>query len=150
MLRFLLPELPLPPQPRQQAVCVRQLLGTPELYAKNHVYVLERLRQMGYSAVELASYEAGRFSGMEPAAFAGTIKDAGLKISSSHTTRVLSPQEMETADFGKALEWWDECIAGTRSYVVEMEYSSSPNVLQGLMDCAQYIRNASFVKETYR
>lgn len=69
---------------------------------------------------------------------------------SSHTTRVLSPQEMETADFGKALEWWDECIAGTSSYVVEMEYSSSPNVLQSLMDCAQYIRNASFVKETYR
>lgn len=264
-----------------QMYSVRQLLGTPELYAKNHVYVLERLRQMGYSAVELASYEAGRFSGMEPAAFAGTIKDAGLKISSSHTTRVLSPQEMGTADFGKALEWWDECIAahkeagidtlimsyypqlktmdqvktlcsyvnaiaerccaagirfgyhnhnqefakigdttmldyllantdpgktffeldvywtvvggaspvdyfrkypgrfpivhikdqrelgqsgmvgfdaifgnfgiaGTRSYVVEMEYSSSPNVLQGLMDCAQYIRNASFVKETYK
>lgn len=39
--------------------------------------------------------------------------------------------------------------AGTRSYVVEMESASTPNILKGLRESALYLRNASYVKPDY-
>jgi sugar phosphate isomerase/epimerase len=93
-----------------QLYSARQLIGTPELFAKNHEYVLTRLAQMGYTGVEAASYEDGKFSGLEPVEFRKAINAAGLDLISSHTTRILSPEEFETGDFTAALQWWDECI----------------------------------------
>ena len=93
-----------------QLYSVRQLIGTPELFAENHEYVLKRLSQMGYTGAEAASYENGKFSGLEPIEFKKAIDNAGLKLVSSHTTRILSPAELASGDFAAALEWWDECI----------------------------------------
>ena len=98
-----------------QLYSVRSLIGTPELFARNHPYVLERLRQMGYTAVEAASYEGGLFSGLSPEAFRKTIEEAGMTILSSHTTRPLSPQELSSADYAQALAWWDETIAAHKA-----------------------------------
>ena len=36
--------------------------------------------------------------------------------------------------------------AGTRSFVVEVEDTSSPNILKGLRESALYLRNADYVK----
>jgi dipeptidyl aminopeptidase/acylaminoacyl peptidase len=52
-----------------QLYSVRSLIGTPELFAKNHDYVLSRLAQMGYTSAEAATYENGPFSGLKPAEF---------------------------------------------------------------------------------
>lgn len=93
-----------------QLYSVRQLLGTPELFAQNHKYVLERLSQMGYTGAEAASYDAGRFSGMEPEEFRDVLNQAGLELVSSHASRILSDKEFAEADLTAALEWWDECI----------------------------------------
>ena len=93
-----------------QLYSARELIGTPELFAKNHEYVLRRLAQMGYTGVEAASYEDGKFSGLEPVDFMKAINAAGLELISSHTTRLLTPTEFETGDFTAALKWWDECI----------------------------------------
>ena len=98
-----------------QLYSVRSLLGTPDLFARNHAYVLERLAQMGYTAVEAASYEDGRFSGLSPEEFRNTIEAAGLKLLSSHTTRPLSPDELASGDFTAALSWWDRCIAAHKA-----------------------------------
>ncbi len=93
-----------------QLYSVRNLIGTPELFARNHGYVLERLSQMGFSGAEAASYDDGKFSGMEPEAFRKTLDDAGLELISSHTTRILSDKEFASGDLSEALEWWDRCI----------------------------------------
>ena len=93
-----------------QLYSVRTLLGTPELFARNHSYVLGRLKQMGYTAVEAASYEDGQLSGLSPEAFRQAVEDAGLKILSSHTTRPLNERELASGDFSAALSWWDRCI----------------------------------------
>ena len=98
-----------------QLYSVRSLIGTPELFARNHQYVLERLRQMGYTAVEAASYESGLFSGLSPEVFKRTIEDAGMTILSSHTTRPLDPRELASADYAQALAWWDEAIAAHKA-----------------------------------
>ena len=93
-----------------QLYSVRELLGTPDLFARNHAYVLQRLSQMGFTAVEAASYEEGQFSGLTPERFRQAVEKAGLKILSSHTTRPLSPAELSSGDFIEALRWWDRCI----------------------------------------
>ncbi|NLZ20232.1 MAG: sugar phosphate isomerase/epimerase [Bacteroidales bacterium] len=98
-----------------QLYSVRSLLGTPELFGKNHAYVLSRLSQMGYTGSEAASYENGKFSGQEPAAFARILKDAGLPLISSHTTRPLTAAELASGDFSQALAWWDACIAAHKA-----------------------------------
>ncbi len=94
-----------------QLYSVRSLIGTPELFARNHAYVLSRLSEMGYTASEAASYENGRFSGLEPKEFARILREAGLPLISSHTTRPLAREELASGDFSQALAWWDTCIA---------------------------------------
>ena len=98
-----------------QLYSVRTLLGTPELFARNHPYVLKRLAQMGYTAIEAASYDNGKFSGLSPRAFREAVEEAGLKLLSSHTTRTLTQQELASGDFSEALAWWDSAIAAHKA-----------------------------------
>lgn len=93
-----------------QLYSLRSLLGTPELFAKNHDYVLRRVAQMGFSGVEAASYEDGKLSGLDPTVFRQAIEQAGLKLVSSHTTRPLTADELQSGSFQQALQWWDKCI----------------------------------------
>ena len=76
-----------------QLYSIRDLIGTPELFAKNHEKVLRSLVTMGYSGVEAISYEDGKFSGLDPEEFRKTMNGAGLEIVSSHVIRMLSEQE---------------------------------------------------------
>ena len=98
-----------------QLYSVRTLLGTPELFARNHPYVLKRLAQMGYTAIEAASYDNGKFSGLSPRAFREAVEEAGMKLLSSHTTRTLTQQELASGDFSEALAWWDSAIAAHKA-----------------------------------
>ncbi len=112
-----------------QLYSVRQLIGTPELFAENHGYVLERLAQMGYTGAEAASYSYGKFSGMEPEDFKAALNKAGLDLVSSHTTRVLSESELTSGDFNEALLWWDQCIeAHKKAGVPRLVMSYSPRL----------------------
>ncbi len=94
-----------------QLYSVRPLIGTPESFARNHAYVLSRLSEMGYTASEAASYENGMFSGLAPEAFAHILKEAGLPLIASHTTRPITREELASGDYSQALAWWDTCIA---------------------------------------
>ena len=94
-----------------QLYSVRDLIGTPGLFAKNHEHVLRSLVMMGYTGVEAISYDDGRFSGLAPEEFSKTLNDAGLELVSSHVIRMLSEQELASGDFSEALEWWDKCIS---------------------------------------
>lgn len=94
-----------------QLYSLRTLLGSPELFAKNHDYVLRRVRQMGFTGVEAASYSNGKFSGLAPAEFRKTVESYDLKITSSHVTRFLTKAELESGDLTEALKFWDQVIA---------------------------------------
>lgn len=125
-----------------QLYSARQLIGTPELFAKNHEYVLGRLAQMGYTGAEAASYSDGLFSGLQPEAFKAALDKAGLELISSHTTRPLSAQELASGDYSAALKWWDKCIdahlkAGVPRLV--MSYSQKLNSEAELKVMAEYL-----------
>ena len=89
---------------------LRELIGNPELYAKNHVEVLQALGEMGYTAAEAACYSDGKLYGVEPEQYKADLEAAGLKSLSTHIMRGLSPEEIENADFTEAMKWWDQAI----------------------------------------
>lgn len=125
-----------------QLYSVRSLLGTPELFAQNHKYVLSRLAQMGYSSAEVASYENGLFSGLSPKEFRNVINSAGLEISSSHTTRPLTRAELASGDYSEALSWWEECIAAHKEAGITrliMSYANKIDNEAGLKVMAEYL-----------
>ena len=107
-----------------QLYSIREVIGTPENYAKNHVEVFKKLAAWGYTAVEAASYDQGRgtFYGVSPEQFRADCEAAGLECLSSHATRGLSDEELKNHDFTEALKWWDKAIADHKaagmSYIV--------------------------------
>lgn len=112
-----------------QLYSARQLIGSPELFAKNHEYVLGRLAQMGYTGAEAASYSDGLFSGMEPEDFKTALNKAGLELVSSHTTRVLSSDELSLGNYEAAMKWWDQCIeAHKKAGIPRLVMSYSPKL----------------------
>ena len=125
-----------------QLYSARKLIGTPELFAKNHEYVLARLAQMGYTGAEAASYSDGQFSGLSPEAFKAALNKAGLEFTSSHTTRLLSSEEFASGDFTAALQWWDKCIEAHKKAGVPrlvMSYSQKLNTEAELKTMAAYL-----------
>lgn len=125
-----------------QLYSLRSLIGTPERFAQNHQYVLSRLAQMGFTGAEAASYDNGKFSGLEPSAFRKALNDAGLEFVSSHTSRTLTKDELASGDFGEALKWWDACIAAHKAasvpYLV-MSYSQPLSSEAELKTMAAYL-----------
>lgn len=125
-----------------QLYSARKLIGTPELFAKNHEYVLARLAQMGYTGAEAASYSDGQFSGLSPEAFKAALNKAGLEFASSHTTRLLSSEEFASGDFTAALAWWDKCIEAHKKAGVPrlvMSYSQKLSTEAELKTMAAYL-----------
>ena len=125
-----------------QLYSARTLIGTPELFAKNHRYVLSRLVQMGFTGAEPAGYDEGKFYGMEPAEFKKVMDEAGLRLVSSHTSRPLSPQQLASGVFSDALPWWDACIAAHKAAGIPrlvMSWSQPLSDETGLRTMAAYL-----------
>lgn len=126
-----------------QLYSLRSLIGTPELFKKNSAYVLGRVREMGFTGVEAASYEDdGTFSGLAPEDFRATIEAAGLKWQSSHTTHLLTPEQLKSGDFSAALSWWDKCIEAHKKACVKqlvMSWAPGLNNLREMQTMAAYV-----------
>ena len=109
-----------------QLYSIREVIGSPENYAKNHVEVFEKLASWGYTAVEAASYDQGKgtFYGVSPQQFRADCEAAGLTCLSSHATRGLNGEELKKHDFTEALRWWDKAIADHKA--AGMKYIVTP------------------------
>lgn len=118
-----------------QLYSVRELIGNPELFAKNQATVLPQLAEMGYTTIETANYKDGKLYGMTPEDFKACIEKAGLKSLSTHTTRGLSKEELKAgAPSEETMKWWDECIAAHKAAGVEYIVNPWQNVPETLKD----------------
>lgn len=103
--------------------------------------LLDTLAHMGYTAVETANYNDGKFYGKTPTEFKALVEKSGLKVLSSHTTRGLSEQELASHDFTEALKWWDQCIADHKAagmtYIVT-PYMGVPKTVKDLQTYCDY------------
>ena len=126
-----------------QLYSIREVIGSPENYAKNHVEVFKKLHDWGYTAVEAASYDQGKgtFYGVTPQQFRADCEAAGLECLSSHATRGLNGDELKNHDFTEALRWWDKAIADHKaagmSYIVTPGWGM-PKTLQEAQTLCDY------------
>lgn len=109
-----------------QMYSVRDLIGSPEQYAKNHKDVLAKLAKMGYTSTEAAYYDDGRLYGVTPEQYKADIEAAGMKVLSSHAGHNLSDKELASGKFNDALKWWRQCIDAHKK--AGMKYIVMPDV----------------------
>lgn len=88
--------------------------------------VLKNLAQMGYTSVEAANYDNGKFYGRTPEDFKSAVEKAGMTVLSSHTTKGLSDKELASGDFSESMKWWDQCIAAHKA--AGMTYIVTPSL----------------------
>ena len=86
--------------------------------------LLKKLANMGYTGVEAANYNNGKFYDRTPQQFKKDVESAGLKVLSSHCTRQLSKEELASGDLSESLQWWDQCIADHKA--AGMKYIVAP------------------------
>ena len=115
-----------------QLYSVRELIGNNEKYAANHVDVLQKLADQGYTTVEICWYNDGTVLGRTIEEFKADLEAAGLKAISTHTMRNLSDEELAAKDFTAPLEWWKKCIADHKalgcSYIVAPSFRIPDNL----------------------
>lgn len=99
---------------------------------------IKKAGAMGFTTVEAAGYDNGKFYGKSPEEFKADIEAAGMKAISSHTTRTLSEKELASKDFSESLKWWDEAIKAHKA--AGMKYIVAPwmNVPKTLKDLQTY------------
>ncbi len=125
-----------------QLYSIRSLIGDPEKYAANHEEVLAGLAEIGYTSVEAASYEDGKFYGVTPEEFKADVEAAGLQVLSSHCGHNPTPEELLSGDCSESLAWWDDCIAAHKAagmkYLV-VPFSRMPATLAELKVYCDYL-----------
>ncbi len=68
---------------------------------------IAKVAKIGYTFVEPAGFDNGKFYNMEPADFKALCEKNKLAVISSHTGQALP----DSASWNKVMEWWDQCIA---------------------------------------
>ncbi|MGL4853507.1 MAG: sugar phosphate isomerase/epimerase family protein, partial [Phocaeicola sp.] len=108
---------------------------------ENIAPILTALGKMGYTSIEAADYCDGKFYGLTPERFKELVQAAGMTPISSHTTKSLTPQELETGDFTESLQWWDVAIeahkAASMKYIVT-PWLDTPATLHELQQYCHY------------
>ena len=96
--------------PVKKDMCVQMYSARSILNNGNYAELLKTIAQMGYTAVETASYNDGLIYGDAPEVFKEKVEAAGMKPLSAHVSRSLTREELDKGDLTVALEWWDKCI----------------------------------------
>ena len=84
---------------------------------------LTKVAAMGYTGIEAANYDNGKFYGLTPAAFKNEIEKRGMKVLSSHTGKALNDNISET-NWTETWAWWDTAIAAHKA--AGMKYIVTP------------------------
>jgi sugar phosphate isomerase/epimerase len=118
-----------------------QLYSLRDDISKDYAGTIKKAGEMGYTAVEAANYDDGKFYGKTPEEFKADIEAAGMKVLSSHTGRGLNEKELASKDFTEAMKWWDQCIAAHKAagmkYIVTPSMET-PKTLKDLQTYCEY------------
>ena len=110
--------------------------------SESYTKLLKDLADMGYTSVETANYDNGKFYGRTPQQFKEDCEKAGLKVLSAHTNRGLSDQELASGDFTEAKKWWKQCIADHKAAGMEYivcPWMGVPKTMKDLLTQCKYL-----------
>ena len=99
-----------PKQSESLANISLQLYSLREDISKDYDAAIKKVGEMGFASVEAAGYNNGKFYGKTPVEFKQDVANAGMTVLSSHTTKLLTEDELQSKDFSESLKWWDEAI----------------------------------------
>ncbi len=110
--------------------------------SESYTKLLKDLADMGYTSVETANYDNGKFYGRTPQQFKEDCEKVGLKVLSAHTNRGLSDQELASGDFTEAMKWWKQCIADHKAAGMEYivcPWMGVPKTMKDLLTQCKYL-----------
>ncbi len=84
---------------------------------------IAKVAEIGYTGVEAANYNDGKFYGMSPADFKKSIEDVGMEVLSSHIAHPLADNPADT-DWDAVWGWWDTAIKAHKE--AGMKYIVAP------------------------
>jgi len=101
---------------------------------------IEKMGKIGYTSMEAASFDNGKFYGMEPEAFKALLEANGMKLVSSHTGANYTGDQ---ASWDAAMIWWDMAIAAHKKagckYIVKPSMGEYPyKNLESLKKTCEY------------
>jgi len=99
-----------------------------------------KMGKIGYTSMEAASFDNGKFYGMEPEAFKALLEANGMKLVSSHTGANYTGDQ---ASWDAAMIWWDMAIAAHKkagcTYIVKPSMGDYPyKNLEALKKTCEY------------
>ena len=102
---------------------------------------IKAVGEAGYTTIEAANYNNGKFYGLTPEEFKKAIEAAGMKVLSSHTSRALNSTNPDSIKWDEIWAWWDQCITAHKA--AGMEYivvpsMPTPETLEGLKVYCDY------------
>ncbi|MDR2586447.1 MAG: sugar phosphate isomerase/epimerase [Prevotellaceae bacterium] len=106
--------------------------------AQNYDVTIIKTGEIGYTSVEAAGYNNGTFYGRAPAQFKSDVESAGMYVLSSHTTKALSQEELQSKVFSESLIWWDEAIQAHKEAGATYIVAPSMTVPTTLSDLQTY------------
>ncbi len=124
-----------------QLYSVRELIHGDKAEFKK---LLNDLSNMGYTAVEAASYDQGKgeIYGFTPEEYKKAVEEAGMESLSAHIVKTLSNEELNSGDFSQSLAWWDKTISDHKkagvSYIVMPWMEIPPTLKQLKVYCDYY------------
>jgi sugar phosphate isomerase/epimerase len=92
-----------------------QLYSLRDLMKEDPASTVKAVGEMGYSFVEAAGYDKGKFYGMEPSDFKALVEESGMVSLGSHAGHGLP----DSSSWESAMQWWDEAIAAHKAAGVE-------------------------------
>jgi len=101
---------------------------------------IEKMGKIGYTSMEAASFDNGKFYGMEPEAFKALLEANGMKLVSSHTGANYTGDQ---ASWDAAMIWWDMAIVAHKKagckYIVKPSMGDYPyKNLEALKKTCEY------------
>jgi sugar phosphate isomerase/epimerase len=117
-----------------------QLYSVRDDIKADYTGTIAAVAEMGYTGVEAAGYNDGKFYDMSPADFKKSIEDAGMTVLSSHAGRPLADPAADT-NWEETWAWWDTAIqahkeAGMKYLVVA--WIPTPKTLVDLQAYCDY------------
>lgn len=100
---------------------------------------VRKVGEMGYTFIEAAGYNDGKFYGMEPLEFKALVEANRMEFISSHTGQSLP----DSANWDQTMAWWDKCIdahleAGVKYIVQPWMGKKGYESLEGLKKYCEY------------
>lgn len=117
-----------------------QLYSVRDDIQKDFTGTIEKIAQIGFTGIEAANYNDGKFYNLSPSKFKSAIEKTKMEVLSSHVVKALEPEVSKT-NWNEIWKWWDKCITDHKTagmkYIV-MPWMPTPKTLSELKSYCDY------------